>query len=279
MKQKITAVFLSVLLAGCASAVERDISDLTAQGKPKTEEQMVGERIHQQILASFYPYTDPKVVGYVREVGAGLASHAKRKDLQYQFTILYNEKIYATSAPGGYIYVTTGMLNFLQNEAELAALVAHEIGELQNVDRRFTKRDDIVNAAAQTGSAVGSMFGPVGSLASLGLVLLQVYSESTFKTPEERLLASDAAAMKYLVKSGYDPQALIDVQEHFLKAGEKMAPSFSDYYQSRPITEERMARLKKEFQKLPLQNKELRTDHAEYSEIMKGIREMYRPRT
>jgi predicted Zn-dependent protease len=263
------------LISGCATRTEYD-RPAASKSPHLTEEQKTGEAIHREILASFHPYTDPKVVEYVDDLGHSLAAQAKRRDLEYRFTILYSEKIYATSAPGGHVYITTGLLNFLENEAELAAVLAHEIGEQQNVDRRFTKRDDAINAAAQVGSAVGPMFGPLGSLASLGLMLLQVYDESSFKTPAERLLASDAAAMKYLVNAGYDPQALIDVQEHFLKAGEKMTPYFLDYYQSRPITEERILALKKEFQKLPLSGKSLITHAAEYREMTRGVREIYK---
>ena len=266
-----------ILLNGCATAAKRGLdTEAIAEQSAGSSEQAVGARIHREILASFYSYTDPRVVRYVDDLGHSLAAQAKRHDLQYRFTILYSEKIYATSAPGGYVYVTTGMLNFLENEAELAAVLAHEIGEQQYPDKRFTKSDDVINAAAQTGSAVGPMFGPLGSLASLGLVLLQAYNESTFKTPGERLLGSDAAAMKYLMSAGYDPQALLDVQEHFLKAGEKMMPYFMDYYQSRPITEERIAMIKKEFQKLPLGGKSLITDPVEYQEVTRGVQEIYK---
>ena len=276
MQKIIPALLCLFLISGCASTAEYDRPAAPPQNSHLTEEQKTGEMLHQQILASFYPYTDPKVVRYVNDLGQSLAAQAKRHDLQYRFTILYSEKIYATSAPGGYVYVTTGMLSFLQNEAELAAVLAHEIGEQQTVDRRFAKRDGAINAAAQIGSAVGPMFGPLGSLASLGLVLLQAYNESSYKTPEERLLASDAAAMKYLMNAGYDPEALLDVQEHFLKAGEKMMPYFFDYYQSRPITKERMLALKKEFEKLPLSGKSLITDAVEYQAMTRGVREIYK---
>jgi len=275
--QKIVPLLLCFfLISGCASTTEYDRPVVPPQNSHLTEEQRTGEMLHKEILASFYPYADPKVVRYVDDLGHALAAQAKRRDLDYRFTILYSEKIYAISAPGGYVYITTGMLSFLQNEAELAAVLAHEIGEQQTVDRRFTKRDDAINAASQIGSAVGPMFGPLGSLASLGLVLLQAYNESSYKTPGERLLESDAAAMTYLMNAGYDPQALIDVEEHFLKAGEKMTPYFLDYYQSRPITEERMRALKKAFEKLPLGGKSLVTDPVEYQEVTRGVREIYK---
>lgn len=268
---------LSLLCPGCASTSERGIDTDPPYAVPQNyDEEAVGEEIHRTILASFHPYTDPKVVSYVNGIGQDLASCARRHDLGYQFTILYSEKIYATSAPGGYVYATTGMLNFLHSEAELAAVLAHEIAEQQYKDPRFTKTDDMISAAAQAGSAIGPMFGPIGSLASLGLVLLQAYSESTQKTPEELLLESDKNAMKYLVEAGYDPQALPDVLEHFFKAGEKIGPLFYDYYQSRPITESRMARLKKEFQGISMGSKDLKTGALEYQEITKGVREIYK---
>lgn len=277
MNQKIVVWCFVIFLGGCASVTERDFSNLTPQTYAKTEEQIVGEQIHQQILASFYPYTEPKVVGYVNEIGCQLATNAKRKDIQYQFTILYNEKIYATSAPGGHIYLTTGMLNFLQNEAELAAVMAHEIGELQYRNPHFpSDKDKAIHAVAQAGATIGPMFGPFGSLAGLGAALLQAYNEGSRKTPAERLLESDIAAMNYLLQAGYEPQALLDVQEHFLHAGEKMTAYFYDYYQSRPITTDRVQNLKEAFQKLNLGGKDLRTDSLEYRDVMKGVREIYK---
>jgi predicted Zn-dependent protease len=277
---KSLSVILAIvfLFSGCATTTARGLdAEAIARQSPVASEQAVGDEIHREILSQFYPYTDPKVVKYVNDVGQDLARSAKRKELKYRFTILYNEKIYATSAPGGYVYVTTGMLNFLDNEAELAAVIAHEIAEQQYKDPRFTKqKTDMVNAASQAGAAIAPMFGPFGSLASIGIILLQAYSRTTQKTPEELLLESDGNAMKYLVASGYDPQALMDVLDHFLRAGEQVTPLFYDYYQSRPITEARMANLKKEFQKLPLSEKDLKTDALEYRAVTRGVREIYR---
>jgi len=271
-------LILSVAVSGCATTAERrglDTEEIAHQ-KAATNERAAGEEIHREILSQFHPYTDPKVVEYVNELGKSLAKSAKRQDLRYTFTVLYNERIYATSAPGGYVYVTTGMLNFLDNEAELAAVLAHEIAEQQYKDPRFTKTDDVINAASKAGASIAPIFGPFGSLASLGIVLLQAYAQSAQKTPEQILLESDTNAMKYLLAAGYDPQALMDILERFLKAGERVVPLFYDYYQSRPITEPRIDHLKKEFQKLPLAEKDLKTDAMEYQEVTRGVREIYR---
>jgi len=267
----------SIFLGGCATTADRGIdADAVQLSQKNHDEHAVGAEIHREILSRFYPYTDSKVVRYINEIGQGIGCHAKRQDLVYRFTILYDEKIYATSAPGGYIYLTTGMLNFLQNEAELASVLAHEIGRLQYKDPRFTQSDDVLNAATQAGASIAPMFGPIGSLASLGLVLLQAYVDSTQRTPEQLLVESDQRAMNYLLAAGYDPQALMDTLEYFLKAGEKTVPLFYDYYQSRPITEERILAVRRNFQKLPLSEKSLQTRPFEYQEVTKGVREIYK---
>ena len=83
----------------------------------------LGSQIHNVIIASQYLYTKPEVVGYVTEVGRNLARYSLRPHLPYSFTILTDERLYSTAAPGGYIYITTGLLNFFKNEAELAGVL------------------------------------------------------------------------------------------------------------------------------------------------------------
>jgi predicted Zn-dependent protease len=240
------------------------------------DEIQIGREIHNKILSSFYPYTDPKVVSYVNGIGQDLAKHAQRQDLIYQFTILYNDKIYATSAPGGFVYVTTGMLYFLQNEAELAAVLAHEIGELQYKDPKLSQSRKVLEAVTRGGAMVGPAFGPIGVLAALGLVAVHSVAESKVKAPEDRILESDKRALNYMVQAEYDPQGMIDVLYEFVNAQKEIAPYFFDYYESRPISPERFRSLQDHFSKLPLQGKSFSTNHKAYEEVMKGIREIYK---
>lgn len=275
MIRKIVSFNLIVLMicSGCAS---------TPKPKPAisaaiSEEIAIGQKIHSEILNSFRPYTDPKVVDYVTGIGRSLAEHAERKELPYRFTILYNEKIYATSSPGGNVYLTTGLLDFLRNEAELAAVMAHEIAELQYHDPRLSKNRKILEAVTKTGAAVGPAFGSIGTLAVLGLVLLNAAAESGQMTPEERLLQADGLALHYMVEAGYDPQGMIDVFWGFLKADRRIVPYFSDYYQSRPITEDRVFNVNREFQKLPLEGKSFSVRRETYEQMIKGVHQIYQP--
>lgn len=270
-----SALSLFLIFSGCASS-NRGGSQADVNIGPSLEEEVsAGKKIHEEILASYYIYTKPDVVAYVHDVGNTLVGHADRK-LPYQFTVLYNEKIYATSAPGGYIYITTGMMNYLQNEAELAAILAHEIGLLQYRDPSFSSLRKIVSGVSQTGAMVAPAFGQIGMLAVLGFALVNAAAKMGEKDPGGRILQADTLALDYLIQSGYDPQGLMDVLERFLDADEKVMPYFSDYYKARPISKERILNLEKEFSELNLEGKELLTRPQIYQDFTKPIREIYK---
>lgn len=273
-KQILMSVAVVVMLAGCASSKPHEKA--TSKVAVDPEEAAIGNQIHREILSSFYPYTEPKVVSYVNRVGESLAEHTERRDLSYRFTILYNEKIYATSAPGGYVYVTTGMLYFLQSEAELAAVLAHELGELQYRDPKLSEGRKILDTITRGGMAVGPAFGGIGALAALGLVAVNMATERHDLTPEKRLGAADKRALHYMIESGYDPQGMFDLFAQFSNASKELAPYFYDYYQSRPFNTDRYQDLQKFFNQSALEGKSLTTNRQAYEETMKGLREMYK---
>lgn len=260
-----------VAFSGCAGSSKRPEANVVAAG-----EVAIGEQIHAQILSSFYPYTDPKVVNYLNQVGKSLTEFAERKDLPYRFTLLYNDKIYAASAPGGFVYITTGFIYFLENEAELAAVLAHEIGQLQEKDPKLSKSKKILDAMTRGGTMIAPAFGEIGVLAALGLVMVRAIQEKNQPKTEDLLLQADRRALEYMVKAGYDPQGMIDLFYKFLNASKDAAPYFFDYYQSRPITMERFESLNQKFSQMPLQEEVLSTHPKRYEEMIQGVREIYR---
>lgn len=270
-------IAIVILFSGCATTSKQtqkagSAAPLSALAQ---EEIKIGEQVHAQILSSFYPYTEPKAVEYVNRIGKSLAAHAERQDIPYRFTILYNEKIYATSAPGGFIYVTTGLISFLDNEAELAAILAHEIGELQYEDPRLTRSYKVLEAINKAAPALGALH-EIGALAAVGLAMASSMIESKMLTPAQRMLDADERALYYMVEAGQDPQGVLDVSYKFLNAEQQVIPYFFDYNQSRPITVERMQMIQSAFFRLPLQNKTFSTHRETYRQMTKGIREIYR---
>jgi predicted Zn-dependent protease len=187
--------------------------------------------------------TDTTVTAYVRQVGARLAAVAERP-LPYEFVVLNNSELNAWALPGGKIAVNRGLLAELGNEAELAAVLSHEIvhaaarhGAQQMEKGQLLQIGSMVAAVAATaygGSGLGEM---VGQGAMLGSQLLQA------KYSREDELEADKYGMKYMKHVGYDLQAAVSLQELFLRqftAGNEQ-DRLSSLFASHPPSAERVA--------------------------------------
>ena len=267
-----------ILLAGCArqSPIEKGSAPQTPYVLSATDkkEEDLGNQIHEEILSTFYLYTEPNAIQYVNDISERLTRHAKRDHLPYAVTLLVSDKIFATSAPGGHIYITTGFINLLDNEAELAAVLAHEIGQLQYQNPQFSRKKMVVKKIGKTGAVVGSFLGQIGAPAVLGFAAMDAMTEP--KTVEKRVIMADRLALQYLREAHYDPQGLIDVLYKITGAEKTKAFLIFDYYMARPISEERFKKIRKDFKKLDLKDGAFETRRPEFLEATKGIREMYR---
>lgn len=99
---------------------------------PLTTEQEVamGKEVAAKMVAYFKPFQNDKALAYVRKVGHVVALQSDRKDVKYRFDLLDTDDVNAFAAPGGYIFLTRGLLENIQSEAQLAAVLAHEIGHV-----------------------------------------------------------------------------------------------------------------------------------------------------
>ena len=83
------------------------------------KETKIGKEMHEDILKSMPIYRDPDLQAYINAVGQKVAAHAKRKKIEYTFTIIDSPDINAFALPGGYIYINRGLLTYLNSEAQL----------------------------------------------------------------------------------------------------------------------------------------------------------------
>ena len=260
-----------LLAAGCASSGGKDLSGNSIAKSPDQEEISIGREIHAQIVDSFYLYTEPRLNEYVRGIMQRVASSAGRA-LPYDATILVSEKIYAVAAPGGHVYLTTGLLSFIQSEGELAGVLAHEVGHLQRRDPRLSASRKWIEGLEPGAAIAGGFFGEIGMLAVLGLHAINAATDE--KPVESRIRTADKLAMKYLGEQGYDPQALIDALARILSLKNRQAYAIFDYCNSRPVDADRIGQLKKDFRKLDLGENALVTRPEEYLRATRAVREM-----
>lgn len=191
-----------MLLGACATNPATGRPDFVFMSEEKEIE--LGRQTHPQILAEFRVYRDKKLQRYVQSVGHKLADNSDRPNLRYTFTVLDSEDVNAFAVPGGYVYITRGLLSYLNSEAELAAVLGHEIGHItaRHAVRQHSKSTmfDIIGtvAGAATGAAGSTLTGLFGG------VLISGYGRGMEHEADE-------LGAQYLVRSNYHSEAMIDV--------------------------------------------------------------------
>lgn len=151
------------------------------------------------------PQTDPLVV-YVNKVGQRVAAVSDRPDLFYRFHVVDQPTINAFALPAGYIYIYRGMLTHLNSEAELAAVLGHEIGHVaaRHAVQQYTKAQ-----AYNIGMSVTSIFVPVPYGANQLSNLLATAVITGYGRQDE--LQADELSIKYITAAGYDPNATVGI--------------------------------------------------------------------
>jgi predicted Zn-dependent protease len=198
-------LLFACLCTGCATNPVTGKQDIVLMSEK--DEIAMGEQVNAQIMQQERVYNDIELQNYVQYVGTKLAQKSHRPELNYRFTVLDSKDVNAFALPGGYIYVTRGLLAYLNSEAELAAVLGHEIG---HITARHAVRQHSATQLTSLGTAIGSAFIPgVGQagyeLAGvLGTALLRGYGR-------EHELEADRLGAEYLARTGYDPDAMIEV--------------------------------------------------------------------
>jgi len=203
-----TAILSALLcvLGGCATNPVTGRQDLVFMSEQ--QEISLGQQSHQEILKRYRVYPDARLQTYVSTVGQRVAANAHRQHLTYHFTLLDSTEINAFALPGGYIYITRGLLAYMNSEAELAAVLGHELG---HVTARHSVRQQSGAQAASLGTGLLSILFPqLGytginqTINLLGTALLRGYGR-------EMELEADGLGAEYLARSGYDPNAMLAV--------------------------------------------------------------------
>jgi predicted Zn-dependent protease len=241
MTRTLVTLLLCIALCGCSTNPVTGKSELMLL----SEEQEVrigvqNYRYMQQAEGGDYT-TDPEVQKYVEEVGRRLARVSDRRRLPYEFVVLNNSIPNAWSLPGGKIAINRGLLQELNSEAELAAVLGHEI--VHSAARHTAQR-------MQRGMLVEMGMTGVGGLlqgnkyedllmqgAGLGAGII------FFKYSREDEREADFYGIKYMVAAGYDPQAAVELQRTFVRLAHERGQSegwFEGLFASHPPSSERL---------------------------------------
>lgn len=195
-----TGATLAVLALACA------VNPVTGKRQfvlvTESQEIAMGRAADPQIVAQYGVYDDPDVAAYVDRIGQKMAKLSHRPDLEFHFRVLDSPVINAFALPGGYVYVTRGILAYMNNEAELAVVVGHEIGHV-------TARHGVEQQTRQTlfgaGLGIGSILSP--DVAKLGGAIQEGLGLLFLKYGRDDENQADELGVEYALRAGYDAGA------------------------------------------------------------------------
>jgi predicted Zn-dependent protease len=242
-------------LSGCGSMVVNPVTGQTERSAMDEPTEIAeGQKGHQEVLQEYGVFKNPALQSYVNDLGQKLAAQSHRNQLQWHFTVLDSPDINAFALPGGYVYVTRGIMAYLDSEADLAGVIGHEIGHVtaRHGAQRATSQQNAgigVFAASILGAVLESQgFGGAGQLA--GQVSQTVAAGYVASYGREQELQADGLGAEYLSRVRYDPRNMIDVitvlknQERFAadqaKEDGRAAPAQGNWLASHPSNDQRL---------------------------------------
>lgn len=228
-----------------------------------------GREVGARILGKYSLHDNEKLAKYVNLVAGALARNSGRPELTYRVAILKTDAINAYAAPGGYIFVTRGAIMQMQNEAELAAVIAHEMAHITG--KHIVKELDIKGSDSSAASGITRMVGGAGdparaAFASMVDKAVGILMERGYKKEDEK--DADMSAVVYMALSGYDPAAMTSYFSRIAKArGDKM----KTLNKTHPSFDERIGLIKDTVKTEGLDGQEYIRGGRRFNEIKKSI--------
>ncbi|RYD96057.1 MAG: M48 family peptidase, partial [Sphingobacteriales bacterium] len=243
-------VLLTLGLTGCATNAvtgKQSINFMSSADQIAIGEQ--NYRPYQQQQGGRYT-VDPRLDDYVKSVGMKLAAVSDQPNLPYDFVVLNDDTPNAWALPGGKIAVNRGLLVLLDDEAQLAAVLGHEIvhaaaGHTAQQQSKATLMG--IGAALLTMAVSDSEYSPlVGAGVGVGVGM------TVAKFGREQELESDNYGIKYMAKAGYDVQAAVELQEKFVALSKGQASGgLSTLFASHPPSQERVEKNRQKLAQYP----------------------------
>lgn len=280
------AALLLALLCACGTAVVNPVSGETEMSAMSEEQEVAeGAKAHQQVLKEYSVYDNKPVQDYVNALGQRLAAQSHRTNLQWHFTVLDSPEINAFALPGGYVYVTRGIMAYMESEADLAGVMGHEIGHVtaRHGAQRATSQQHAglgVFAANILGAVLESQgLGGAGQLANQ--VSQTVAAGYIASYGREQELQADGLGAEYLARNRYDPQNMVDVitvlknQERFAadqaKAEGKSAPTGAGWLASHPSNDQRLSQIRERAAQYGKSTQYADDGHERYLKMVQGL--------
>jgi len=238
------ALFILFFISGCATVYNSATRRQEYRFITTSEEVKIGSDIARQIEARFKVVNDPIRQGRLNYIGQRLSVVCDRQDLIHTFKIVDEKSINAFTILGGHIYVHSGLLDFIKSDSELASVLAHELGH--SAARHSAKRLETGMGYQILAGLVfhDSKYADLARAVDISVdLIIRGYSR------QDELLA-DRLGVKYLIKSGYSPQASIDVLRRLQEKDGSGPQGIGIFLSDHPLMPERIKTVAQEIERL-----------------------------
>ncbi len=264
-------ITIAAYLTGCAANPVTGKQDFVLMSEQ--QEINLGRQAHQQILKQYSVYENDALQNYVSDIVEELSSKSHRNNLIFHATVLDSPQVNAFALPGGYIYITRGIMAYMNSEAELAGVLGHEIGHV--TARHGVRQQSASTVTGVLATVIGATTGvrSASDAANIaGTALLRGYGR-------EHELEADRLGAEYLAKAGYDPEEMIKVvgilksQEEFdkqLAKEEGREPrAYHGIFATHPANDRRLQEVIRAANKF--RSKNIRVDDGTFLKLTDGM--------
>ena len=206
MKRAVFFLVAGAALAGCARNPATGENELMLVSE--SQEIQMGQQADSQVITSIGLYPDPSLQTYVQGLGEKLAATSERPKLAWTFRVVDDPAVNAFAIPGGFVYVTRGLLAHMTTEAELATVMGHEIG---HVTARHTAHAMSQQQVAGLGLALGSIAS--SQVAKYAGVANQALGVLFLKFSRDNENQADELGVRYSSRANYDSRQMVNVMQ------------------------------------------------------------------
>ena len=205
---------------------------------PESQEIEIGKSVDKSVRSEYGIYKSTKLNNYVTRVGQKLVQHVHRKNIKYYFSVLDSDVVNAFAAPGGYIYITRGLLAMLNSECELATVLGHELGHVNaRHSAKAMSKAILFNAGLIVAAGLSKKVRDIAPLISIGTQLLFL------KYSRDNEYEADSLGILYARRAGYNPEGIVSFfysLENLTK--EAGGPHLPNFLSTHPLTKKRIER-------------------------------------
>lgn len=270
-------IVLCSLLGGAVNAEtngnfrQRTSAESTATVREDIAEEIrFGREIAARMIGRYSLYNNARLTRYVNLIGQSLAQNANRPEIEFHFAVLNTQEINAYAAPGGYVFVTRGAIEKMQDESELAAVLAHEITHIN--EKHIVKELNIRGTEGSASSGLARLIGGGTETARVAFhqavdKALDMLFQSGYKREDE--IFADRGAVLLTTIAGYDPAGLVNYFKRISAAKGKPTEILD---KTHPGYEDRMAWIKQTITRENIDSAALKTFKDRFTDVQKSIK-------